>query len=194
MRNLNARMMLCRVFAGIVCASPFLLFSQSTSNLPTIPASSPAYGNCPAPKSAGVNLCLPSPALTATYLDMVSPLQVIATGTGGHGPVKLMELWADGKKLGQVAGNLFDEPITLSPATHQLTVVELDTTGHYLKSPPVSVQITGSSVGEACSAPTSPGVNFCAHRFRVVARRKLPPQSSLRGREQAERSAEWSCG
>lgn len=160
MQNVNARMILCRALAGLVCASPFFLFSQTTDSLPTTTASTAAYGNCPAPKSAGVNLC--SPPATNFTPSITSPLQVIAAGTGGHGPVKLIELWVDGKKLSQVAGNLFDEPVTLLPGTHQLTVVELDTTGHYVKSSRSSVEVVNSSEGEVCSAPGSPGVNFCS--------------------------------
>jgi hypothetical protein len=99
---------------------------------------------------------LPSPGIA-----IGSPWQVIASGTGAHGSVKVMEIWLDGKKIGQATGNLFDEPLDLPFGSHQLTAVELDTTGHYLKSAPYWVDVLGSGAGP-CRPPSSLGVNVCA--------------------------------
>lgn len=147
---------------GSSCASPLLLISQNASNVQAGEASSVGYGDCPAPARAGVNVCWGS------YGQVESPFQVIASGTGGLGPVKLMELWADGRKIAQSAGNLFDAPVILPSGPHQLTVVELDTTAHYLKSTPFSTTVAGSSEGETCSAL---GVRVLANTWKLRCER-----------------------
>jgi hypothetical protein len=113
-------------------------------------------GVCPSPGSPGVNFCLPFSPLT--FLN--APFQVIAAGTGASGKVFLMELWADGKKVSEVLGNRFSAPVTLASGTHQLTAVELDTNGAFVKSNPLSVTVQGFS-NDPCSPPGSPGVNVC---------------------------------
>jgi hypothetical protein len=72
-----------------------------------------------------------------------------------------MQVWLDGRKVAQSYGNLFDRPVTASSGTHRLVVVELDTTGAYLKSTPITISVENSTAGEACAPPTSPGVNLC---------------------------------
>jgi hypothetical protein len=126
-----------------------ILSAQSSTSL------TPAYGNCPAPSSAGVRVCFPLSG------DIDSPMQVIASGTGAEGPVKTMQLWVDGKKVQQVSGNLFDKPVTLTNATHRIVIVEADSTGAYKASAPISVNVQTSTAGESCSPPSAPGVNVC---------------------------------
>jgi hypothetical protein len=76
--------------------------------------------------------------------------------------VKLMELWADGKKVTQTDGTPFDEPVTLELGTHELTVIELDTTGAFVKSAPFTVTVVPAQIGDTCSPPAAPGVNVCS--------------------------------
>jgi hypothetical protein len=151
---------------ALLCSLPFLLFSHtavdasSSSTTTTLSA----YGNCPPPPKAGVNVCSP-PFVT----DTDAPFQVIASATSGRGQITEMELWADGKFVTRSAGTPFDEPITLSagnestPATHELTIIARDTTGQSVKSAPFEVPVVGVTEPQDadCSLPTEPGVNVC---------------------------------
>jgi hypothetical protein len=158
MRSWNARRMSC---AGLqftlLCSSPFLLFSQSTDRASTAAAAAalPAYGGCPAPSQEGVKICAP---FQNAFIN--GPFQVIASGTSGRGQVSLMELWADGKKVTQTSGTPFDSPVTLPVGTHELTVIEVSTTGASAKSLPLKVTVENNS-GETCPLPPGPGVNVC---------------------------------
>jgi hypothetical protein len=140
---------------ALLCSSPFLLFSQSTDKASTAAAALPAYGGCPAPSQEGVKICAP---FQNSFIN--GPLQVIASGTSGSGQVTLMELWADGKKVTQTNGSTFDSPVTLPVGTHELTVIEISTTGASAKSAPLKVTVENNS-GETCPLPPGPGVNVC---------------------------------
>lgn len=142
-----------------LCLFPTIPSSQASSAQALSTPGIPAYGNCPAPQNAGVRVC--GPFIFSGVTAIASPFQLIASGTGARGSVNFMQLWADGVKLQTVFANVFDAPVTLSSGTHQLTVVEIDTTGAFLKSAPISMSIEGNTAEEACPAPTSPGVNAC---------------------------------
>lgn len=144
-----------------LCFSPVLLTTQAASDDAALEASTPPYGNCPAPGKAGVDVCEPLYVYTSPGIAIDAPFQVIATGTGSKGPVALMELWADGKKITQVSGNLFDEPVALANGEHTVTVVELDTTGDYVKSEPFTLTVQSSTASQSCTPPGAPGVNVC---------------------------------
>jgi hypothetical protein len=153
----NARRM---SFAGLqfalLCSSPFLLFSQSADRASTAAAAALApYGGCPAPSREGVKICAP-------YADsfIEAPFQVIASGTSGRGQVTVMELWADGKKVKQANASPFDEPVMLPAGTHELTVIEVSTTGAFAKSAPLKVTVEDNR-GGTCPLPAGPGVNVC---------------------------------
>ncbi len=158
MRSWNARRMSCAGLQfALLCSSPFLLFSQSTDKASTAAAAAalPAYGGCPAPSQEGVKICAP---FQNSFIN--GPFQVIASGTSGRGQVTLMELWADGKKVTQTNGSPFDSPVTLPVGTHELTVIEVSTTGASAKSAPLKVTVENNS-GETCPLPPGPGVNVC---------------------------------
>jgi len=89
-------------------------------------------------------------------------MQLIASATPGNGRVIQMQVFADGQKIAQMHGNRFDAPISLSPGTHTVTVVARETEGSSLPPASVSPEIAGSTSGEACPPPSSPGVNVCA--------------------------------
>ena len=153
MRNWNARRMSCAGLQfALLCSSPFLLFSQSTDKASTTAAAAalPAYGGCPAPSQEGVKICAP---FQNSFIN--GPFQVIASGTSGRGQVTLMELWADGKKVTQTNGTPFDSPVTLPVGTHELTVIEVSTTGASAKSAPLKVTVENNS-GETCPLPPGP--------------------------------------
>ena len=120
--------------------------------------STAAYGNCPSPSTPGVHVCWPSPSGGSA---IQSPMQVIASATGGDGSVSRIELWSDGKKIGQASGNLFDQAVNISSGTHRITLVEVDSVGAYVKSTPFTIDIQGSTLDNQCAAPSSPGVNVC---------------------------------
>lgn len=113
-------------------------------------------GGCAAPGSPGVRICEP-PFSTAEN----SPVQLNASATAGQGRVIQMQVFSDGQKIAQMHGNRFDAPITLSTGTHTLTVVARETGGSSLPPASVSPEIVGSTVGESCPPPSSPGVNVC---------------------------------
>jgi hypothetical protein len=147
------------LLVSLVVIPNLLLLSQTTdSGSPGLAANAAAYGGCAAPNQAGVHVCFP---VAVPQFIVASPFQVIAAGTGAGGPVKLMEVFIDGKKVAQSSGNLFDAPVTAASGSHRLVVVELDSTGSYLKSSPMNFTIEASTAGEACPPPGSPGVNVC---------------------------------
>ena len=125
-----------------------LLFSQNAT-------STAAYGNCPAPTSAGVHVCWP------VGTEIGSPVQVIASATGAGGPVNHIELWDSGKKVTQSPGSLFDKPVQLSTGPHRLTLVEVDSTGAHVNSTPLTLTVDYNSLPNQCAAPGMPGVNVC---------------------------------
>ena len=56
---------------------------------------------CQAPAHGGGRHMPTNQAQASLLFDIPSPFQVIAAGTSGRAQVKLMELWADGKKTGR---------------------------------------------------------------------------------------------
>lgn len=152
-RCLGAALALTFLSTSIPGASNLAL-AQSSAPQSTA-SSTPAYGNCPAPSTAGVNVCFPREG------DIDSPMQVIASGTGAGGPVKYMELFIDGKKLEQVQGNLFDLKVTLPVGSHRVVLVELDSTGGFVKSNATNVNVQTDTSNVSCSAPGSAGVTVC---------------------------------
>ncbi|HXU17733.1 MAG TPA: hypothetical protein VN708_21535 [Terriglobales bacterium] len=103
-------------------------------------------------------ICHPVGFNNTTTID--SPFQVISSGTGAGGAVKRMEVWVDYQKVNQASGNLFDSPVSLTSGNHRLVVVELDSTGAYLKSSPLMVTIQNTA-NQPCDPPSGPGVNVC---------------------------------
>jgi hypothetical protein len=45
-----------------------------------------------------------------------------------------MELWVDGKKVGQYSGSQINTKISLAAGQHRLVVVEVQSNGSYIKS------------------------------------------------------------
>lgn len=144
-------------YIGLICLSFAQLSAQSRVAV-SASVSSPAYGNCPAPQKQGVTIC--APELFNGASEIAAPFQVIASGTSSTGQVKLMELWVDGKKITQTAGTPFDRAVTLDSGTHELTVVELDVTGAFVKSSAFKVTVDGNDE-QPCDPSTTPGVKVC---------------------------------
>jgi hypothetical protein len=153
---------------ALLCSLTSLLFSQSKAKTSSGPAALAPYGSvgtgegsipCQAPSQEGINICQPGVGSFAP--EIPSPFQVIAAATSGRGQVQFMELWADGKKVAQADGTPFDEPVTLGAGTHELTVIEHDTTGAEVKSA-FPVDVVEGRGDQDCSPPGSPGVNVCA--------------------------------
>jgi hypothetical protein len=142
---------------GALLLSSVMLFCQTTTADQAAPN---AYGGCTAPAKAGVHVCYPV-NITNSGAGVASPFQVIAAGTGAGGPVKLMEVWADGKKIAQASGNLFDAPVTLPIGNHRFNVVEVDSTGAVIRGTPFNVSVENTTAHDPCAPPSSPGVNVC---------------------------------
>ncbi|HZC42848.1 MAG TPA: hypothetical protein VE195_01660 [Acidobacteriaceae bacterium] len=138
---------------ALICSSPTFLYAQSSNA-----AALAAYGNCPAPSHQGVKIC--SPELFQGNSEIDAPFQMIASGTSGKSQVKLMELWVDGKKVTQTDGTPFDQTVALSPGTHRIAVIELDSVGAIVESTPFQLTIDGNNP-QPCSPPATPGVNVC---------------------------------
>jgi hypothetical protein len=161
MRSWSVCEMFCTgLQVALICSSPFTLFSQSTGQASSAAPPPAAYGNCAAPSAPGFNICNPGEPNSFAW-ETSSPIQLIAAATSGTAQVKLMELWADGKKVAQTDGTPFDEPVSLAAGNHTLILVEQDATGTELKSAPFQVAVAGNGHPD-CSAPSSPGVNVCS--------------------------------
>lgn len=91
---------------------------------------------CSPPVNPGVHVC--APLAGHTY---ASPVAMIAAGRAAHGSVNLMELWIDGHKIGDFSGNEINTPVSLPAGNHAATMIELDTTGAFIKSAPVSFTV-----------------------------------------------------
>jgi phage tail tube protein FII len=111
-------------------------------------------GNCAAPSSPGANLCSPTPGQTVP-----SPVTFIATGAGASGKVDHLELWIDGNKVGNYPGANMNASVTLPAGGRTVTVVEVDSQFHYVKSNPMNFTVGQS--GGSCPAPSSPGTVLC---------------------------------
>ena len=122
--------------------------------------SSTRASNCPAPGSPGVAVCAP-PSFTGFATPIASPMQLIASATASQGRVIRMEELVDGGKTAQVHGDVFNEPVNVPNGSHTLIVVARETGNGSVNSAPINIQIEGSTAGEACPSPSSPGVNVC---------------------------------
>jgi hypothetical protein len=93
-------------------------------------------GSCSPPASAGVHVCAPTAGGSYT-----SPVPVKAAGTGASGSVSRMEVWSDGTKIGNFAGNQVNTSVSLAVGSHAITVIEVDSTGAFIKSSPISITV-----------------------------------------------------
>ncbi len=93
-------------------------------------------GNCVAPSSPGVHVCAPIAGQTYS-----SPVQFTATGTGASGSVNHMELWIDGKKINNYAGNQLRTSVALGSGSHTGTAIEVDSKGAFIKSSPIPFNV-----------------------------------------------------
>jgi hypothetical protein len=79
------------------------------------------------PSGPGAHLCTPSQVTASSE-------HFTAAATGLTGPVRLMQLYVDGKKVGQFPGNQINASVTLVQGTHTAQVVELEYNGEFSKS------------------------------------------------------------
>ena len=96
----------------------------------------PTKAACSAPGSPGVNVCSPAQGEATT-----SPVTFTAAGTGASGSVNHLELWIDGKKIGNYSGATMNASVTLAAGSHAATVIEVDSKGNYVKSSPVDFTV-----------------------------------------------------
>lgn len=52
-----------------------------------------------------------------------------------------LELWVDGNKIGNYSGAAMNAKVALGAGSHTATVVEVDSSFHYVKSSPVSFMV-----------------------------------------------------
>ena len=90
-------------------------------------------GACTPPSSPGAILC--SPVAGQTY---GSPIQVTGAGTLASVAVNHLELWIDGKKIGNYPGNTINTTVAESAGSHAATLVAVDAKGNFLKSAAVN--------------------------------------------------------
>ena len=91
---------------------------------------------CSTPASPGVHVCAPLAGHTYT-----SPVAMIGAGRAANGSVSRMELWIDGHKIANFPGNEINTPVSLPAGNHSATMVEVDTTGAFIKSAPVTFTV-----------------------------------------------------
>jgi len=108
-------------------------------------------------QSAAVSISTPAAGATTT-----SPVKIAASGMGASGAVNHLEAWIDGRKMGDYSGATMNANVTLATGAHTLTVVEVDSTGAYAKSAPVSFTVQPSATPGGCAGPSSAGVNICS--------------------------------
>lgn len=97
-------------------------------------------GSCAAPSSPGVDVCSPKNGSTDA-----SPVDFIASGTGASGSVNHLELWIDGKKIGNYDGSTMNASVTVAAGSHTAQVVEVDSKGNYVKSSPVTFTVSSGT-------------------------------------------------
>jgi hypothetical protein len=97
---------------------------------------------CAAPSSPGVDVCEPKAGSTDN-----SPVTFMATGKGASGDVNHLELWIDGRKIGNYPGSTLNTTVSEAAGSHTATVVEVDSAGSYVKSSPVTYTVSGGSSG-----------------------------------------------
>jgi hypothetical protein len=132
----------------------FAVLEQSSSGVNSIVVyTGSTSGTCAPPSVPGVNVCSPAP-----NADVSSPVNFIASGTGASGTVNHLELWIDNAKIGNYTGAEMNTSVPVAAGTHQATVVEVDSSGNYVKSTPVNFTVGASS----CTPPSEPGVNVCS--------------------------------
>ena len=93
-------------------------------------------GSCAAPSSPGASLCSPSPGST-----VASPVAFTGAGTGATGKVDHLELWIDGNKIGNYPGSTMSASVPLRAGNHSATLIEVDSSFHYVKSNPVNFTV-----------------------------------------------------
>jgi len=99
----------------------------------------------------GAHLCVPA-AVSSTSE------KITATATGVTGPVRLVQLYIDGKKVNQFAGNQVNTVVTVTPGTHNAQVAALEYNGQLSKS---AIATFTTSSTSTCAAPATAGVKIC---------------------------------
>jgi hypothetical protein len=64
---------------------------------------------------------------------------VVAAGTGASGTVSRMELWLNSTKLANFPGNHINTSFSYIPDFNKITIIEVDSQGHYIKSAPITL-------------------------------------------------------
>jgi len=91
---------------------------------------------CPVSGSAGAKLCFPVAGQTYG-----SPIQVSGVGTLASVAVNHLELWIDGKKIGNYPGNTINTTVAESVGSHAATLVAVDAKGNFLRSTVVNFNV-----------------------------------------------------
>jgi hypothetical protein len=104
-------------------------------------------GACNPPSSPGAVICTPAPGSTVS-----SPVQFTGAGTGASGSVNHLELWIDGTKIGNYFSSTMSTSVSLATGSHSATLVEVDSTGSYIKSAPDNFTV-GSGGGGGGGTP-----------------------------------------
>ena len=111
---------------------------------------------CNPPSSPGVNVCTPTQNENVT-----SPVDFEFAATSATGKIDHFELWINGTKIGNYPGGSGGSiSLTLSPGSYTATIVEVDSSFNYVKSAPVTFNVTGNS----CGVPVrgGPGAYICS--------------------------------
>jgi len=99
-------------------------------------------GSCSPPSSPGAVICTP-----AAGSSVSSPVTFTGAGTGASGSVNHLELWVDGTKINDYPGSTMTASVPLSGGSHTATLVEVDSSGAYLKSTPDTFTVSSGGGG-----------------------------------------------
>lgn len=119
----------------------------STGTTPSKPPVSPVAPTAPATQAAPGSVAIASPSSGSTSISAVR----IAASANESTPVQL-EVWDNGYKLGQIAGNSVNGVYVLPNGNHVLTVLAVDANGSTLSSSSVNYRVA-EDCSQAGNAP-----------------------------------------
>ena len=137
---------------GLTTTAATTNVTQGATTTLNIQLSAPTGGTCTGSTvNRTVTIC--SPANNAT---VTSPVSIVAQDTD-TAKITDTQIYIDRVKQYQIAGGSVNTSLPLAAGTHRVGVLVQDSAGTFESV----VNVTVTSAGGGCSAPTSPGVQIC---------------------------------
>lgn len=156
-----------RRFRFFLLAAPFVFLSSPN-----------ALAQCSAPSSPGVRICAPTPNSTVVYLPAIE-----VNSTPKSGSIYKFIIYDNGSNIFE--GSPYQAGITLYDGAlrnglHNVVVNAWDTAGNLLQSK-VSFTIIGYGYPLFCTAPATPGINFCVPPDNSLQQSGIPVSATAKG-------------